>query len=246
MVKGMNFFKEYFSEYTDQYVIIGGAACDISFGDIGLNFRSTRDLDMVLIIEAQTKEFGERFWGFIKDGKYRNKIKSDGKPQFYRFDKPENREFPSMIELFAKDESIIENSTIVPIHIDDSVSSLSAILLDKDYYKILLDNRDVIDGISILKPIGLLLFKIKAYLDLIDKKSRGIRLDGRNIKKHKNDIIRLAVEFTYSPIKVSESIKTDVTYFLDEFYVSSEELKNLKIKNVDLEEIKSVIRNVIE
>jgi hypothetical protein len=31
MVKGLDFFEKYFAEYTDQYVLIGGAACDIFF-----------------------------------------------------------------------------------------------------------------------------------------------------------------------------------------------------------------------
>ncbi len=30
------------------------------------NFRATKDLDMVLIVEAQTKEFAQRFWEFIQ------------------------------------------------------------------------------------------------------------------------------------------------------------------------------------
>lgn len=29
MVKGIEIFKEYFKDYTDEYVLIGGAACDI-------------------------------------------------------------------------------------------------------------------------------------------------------------------------------------------------------------------------
>lgn len=33
MVKGMNIFKEYFGEYKNEYVLIGGAACDIIFED---------------------------------------------------------------------------------------------------------------------------------------------------------------------------------------------------------------------
>ena len=58
MVKGLDIFHEYFSEYTNQYVLIGGAACSISFEEQELDFgRTTKDLDMVLIVEAQTKEF---------------------------------------------------------------------------------------------------------------------------------------------------------------------------------------------
>ena len=49
MVKGIDRFKAYFRDYTDQYVLIGGAACDISFGSNNAEFRATRDLDVVLI-----------------------------------------------------------------------------------------------------------------------------------------------------------------------------------------------------
>ncbi len=66
MVKGLDIFYEYFSEYSDQYVLIGGSACDLSFSNYDEDFRATKDLDMVLIVEAQTKEFAQRFWEFIK------------------------------------------------------------------------------------------------------------------------------------------------------------------------------------
>ena len=31
MVKGLDRFRDYFRDFTDQYILIGGAACDISF-----------------------------------------------------------------------------------------------------------------------------------------------------------------------------------------------------------------------
>lgn len=34
MVKGLDTFRKYFSEYEDQYVLIGGAACDIVFREL--------------------------------------------------------------------------------------------------------------------------------------------------------------------------------------------------------------------
>lgn len=52
MVKGIEVFRKYFAEFADQYVLIGGAACDISFGNSDIAFRATKDLDMVLIVEA--------------------------------------------------------------------------------------------------------------------------------------------------------------------------------------------------
>lgn len=65
MVKGLNVFREYFKEYENQYVLIGGTACDIAFESNEGIFRATRDLDMVLILEALTPQFGERFWEFM-------------------------------------------------------------------------------------------------------------------------------------------------------------------------------------
>lgn len=49
MVKGLDTFSRYFEDYKDQYVLIGGAACDIIFESNDVIFRATRDLDMVLI-----------------------------------------------------------------------------------------------------------------------------------------------------------------------------------------------------
>lgn len=73
MVKGLDTFRRYFKGFEDQYVLIGGAACDIVFESNETTFRATRDLDIVLIVEALTPEFGEKFWEFIQNGNYRNK-----------------------------------------------------------------------------------------------------------------------------------------------------------------------------
>lgn len=69
MVKGLDTFREYFKEFEEQYILIGGAACDILFVNNAGQFRATRDLDMVLIVEALTQKFGDKFWEFIESGK---------------------------------------------------------------------------------------------------------------------------------------------------------------------------------
>ena len=38
MVNGIEAFRDYFAEYTDQYVIIGGFACDLLMEDGGMDF----------------------------------------------------------------------------------------------------------------------------------------------------------------------------------------------------------------
>jgi hypothetical protein len=68
MVHGLEKFKEYFEDHTNQYVFIGGTACDILMDELGASFRATKDLDMVLIIEALDASFGESFWQFIVTG----------------------------------------------------------------------------------------------------------------------------------------------------------------------------------
>ena len=62
MVNGIELFREHFSDYKEQYTIIGGFACDLLMTDAGLDFRQTVDIDMVIIIEALTTEFASAFW----------------------------------------------------------------------------------------------------------------------------------------------------------------------------------------
>ncbi len=66
MVKGLELFKEHFSSYSKSYTLIGGIACMLSMEQAGLSFRATKDLDIVLCIEALEKQFVEDFWNFIK------------------------------------------------------------------------------------------------------------------------------------------------------------------------------------
>ena len=57
MVKGIEIFRERFRGFPDSLVLIGGAACDEWFSRLGMTFRATRDLDIVLILEAVTDNF---------------------------------------------------------------------------------------------------------------------------------------------------------------------------------------------
>lgn len=239
MVKGLDTFRKYFEKYEEQYVLIGGAACDIVFESNDTVFRATRDLDMVLIVEALTPEFGEKFWDFIQDGKYRNKATNGEKPQFYRFDKPEDDSFPKMVELFCRsDFELREMTGITPIHIDDTVSSLSAILLNDDYYKVLLAGKVIADGLSVLRPEYLILFKAKAYLDLKQRKENGEKIDSDDIKKHKKDILRIAAELMLEGVIVlPETVKTDIDSFIESLEqepFDANSLKNYGLSNQDV------------
>jgi hypothetical protein len=79
MVKGLDRFKEHFAEYSDRYVLIGGTASSMSMEEVGVEFRGTKDLDLVLCVEAFDPQFAEVFWEFIRLGKYETRQKSTGK-----------------------------------------------------------------------------------------------------------------------------------------------------------------------
>ena len=57
MVGGFTKFKERFQGFKNQYVIIGGTACDLIMENEELPFRATKDVDIVLIVESITAEF---------------------------------------------------------------------------------------------------------------------------------------------------------------------------------------------
>lgn len=239
MVKGLDTFRKYFADYESQYVLIGGAACDILFESNEVNFRATRDLDMVLIVEALTPEFGEKLWEFIVDGKYRNRATNGENPQFYRFDKPEDDTFPKMIELFCRSDFELKNAEgITPIHIDNEISSLSAILLNDDYYRVLLNGKVIRNSLSVLRPEYIILFKAKAYLDLKIRRDSGEKVDSSDIKKHKKDVLRVAAELVLEkvedlPITVNDDIHSFIESLEQEPF-DQNSLKRYGLKNEDV------------
>jgi hypothetical protein len=217
MISGFDSFKKWFADYNDQFVVIGGVASDILLREDGRNFRETKDIDMVLLIEALTVEFGSRFWEYVREGGYQRKNKSGNEPQFYRFSEPDKSGFPYMIELFSRRLDSVylpTDAVLTPLPLDDDISSLSAILMDDDYYSFLLNGRIVIDSVPVLDTAHLIPFKAKAWLDLVVKKSSGKMIDSRDIRKHKNDVFRLS-QLLRSPqrIEISSVVKADMIDF---------------------------------
>ena len=192
MVNGMEGFAERFADYPDCYTVIGGAACDILMSEADMEFRATKDIDMILIMESRSREFARVFWDYILDGGYRFGWRNSDKVHFYRFTEPKPG-YPSMIELFSRKPEHIGTvpTGIVPIRIDDDTSSLSAILLNDDFYHFMMEGRKTVSGVSILDAEHLIPFKMYAWLDLSKRKANGKHVNGKDIKKHKNDVFRL-------------------------------------------------------
>ena len=242
MIRGIEKFREYFERFSDYYVIIGGTACDALMDEAGIDFRATKDIDIVLLIEEINPDFAQRIWDFIKAGNYQNLEKSSGSKQYYRFMKPEKDDFPYMIELFTRKPDLMQksiDSKFTPLHFEEDISSLSAILLDEDYYNLLKSNKIVIEEISVAGAESLILLKAKAFIDLSKRKEEGYSIDSKDIKKHRNDVLRLSQLLSQDQrITITDKLRSDFSEFIDALSVDDNiDLKQLGIKNVSLKDI---------
>jgi hypothetical protein len=218
MVNGLDKFKHYFQAYPNNYVIIGGTACDILMEEAGFTPRATKDIDLILIVEALTSEFVEKFWEFIKAGNYERQEKSADERKYYRFLKPENKEFPFQIELFSRTPDNVdlqEPAHLTPIPVDDDLSSLSAILMEDDYYNYLLQNCATESGLQLANLDALICLKAKAFLEISERIAKGGKEDAKHLKKHKNDVFKLAAMLpNESNYELPTSMKKQMNEFL--------------------------------
>jgi len=219
VVRGLGIFREHFANHAGQFVLIGGTAATLAMESAGLQFRATKDLDIVLHIEALDPTFGRAFWNFVERGGYEIRQASErGKPVLYRFQKPADTHFPAMLELFCRSPDGIQlakGSHLTPIPIGDVVASLSAILLDDAYYAFIINGRREIDRLPWIGAEQLIPLKACAWLDLTARKANGETIDSKDIRKHANDAVRLSQLLTPdSRIVLETKIADDLNQFL--------------------------------
>jgi hypothetical protein len=220
MVRGLQRFVDYFRGFEDSYILIGGAACDVWLTEQGLSFRATKDLDLVLIVEAMTPGFFERFLEFIRAARYGSHQKGGDRPVFYRFCKPVDPEFPYMIELLCRNHlDLPAGFHLTPLPAGEDISSLSAILLDEAYYGLVVGSRTLVSGVPIVPGHCLIPLKAKAWLDLTARRDKGDdKIKGDDIKKHRNDVFRLYRAMTpASRFSLPDTVRDDLRGFLDRF-----------------------------
>jgi hypothetical protein len=191
MVHGLKHFAERLSEFKEHYVLVGGVAGDMLMTAIGGDFRATKDLDFVVFMKPDPK-FLAALAGYIKEGEYENKEKSDGSPQYFRFNKPGKSEFPKQIELFSKkpeDLKLLEDQHIIPIQKVEAGDQFSGILLEDGYYDLIKSNA--IDGghCKYITAVAQIPLKARAFNELRERAAKGITVDERDIRKHRNDIL---------------------------------------------------------
>ena len=244
MVRGLEIFRQHFKDFTDNYVIIGGTACDIIIDNIGLTPRATKDIDIILVIEALSPEFVAHFWEFVKQGNYDVREKSEEDRKYYRFQKPQVEEFPFQIELFSRIPDLLdldEGTHLTPIPVDTEISSLSAILMDDDYYNFTIQHSQLDNGIHLANTEALIGLKAKAFLDYKTRKENGEKIDEKQLRKHKMDIFRLLLLLTPEDnFTIAESIKSDIANFVEvvkDDLPDKQIFKEMGAGNVDVKEL---------
>jgi hypothetical protein len=218
-----NFF-DFFKDYEDRYVIIGGQAASILLEDGGTDPRATRDLDIIVIFERADQPFLNRLKQFLSENHYTLDGRKDEEDKhYYRFKTDKGRDVPEIIELFSKlpVDFPLQGPINVIMPLDDENDSLSAITLDSDYYQLLKNGVTIFKPLNapVLKPEYLILFKVKAQLDITRRLNAHKQVNRADKNKHKTDIYRLLTILpigTYIPSEtVAEQVKTDLHDYTD-------------------------------
>lgn len=220
-MEGLEKFREAFEAYSENYVIIGGTACDIAMTGTAVRPRATHDIDMIVIVEKMTADFAEHFWQFVREGGYspEKRKQSEGevpKYELYRFvnGKPD---YPEMIELLSRHPDILgepKGLTIEPLPVDEETSSLSAIIMDDDFYHFTIDHSKLTNGLRHADSAALIALKSRAYLNLLQDKANGKHVNSKDIKKHRSDVLKNVVIMEDSQITAPEPIVTCIKEFV--------------------------------
>ncbi len=128
--------------------------------------------------------------------------------------------FPGELELFCRGEQLRDlhkDQRIIPVRIQDT-ESLSAILLDDDYYSLVMEHRRKIEGVWMANAAALIPLKARTWLDLTARKEAGESVDSRKIKKHRRDVFALAATLPNEkgPL-LPTSVLSDLSRFRDSF-----------------------------
>ncbi|MGE3757811.1 MAG: hypothetical protein AB7H97_08645 [Pseudobdellovibrionaceae bacterium] len=247
---GFDHFCNYLKGLESSYVIIGGGAASILMEDEGLEFRATKDVDLVVL--SRSDELNNRILSYVKDGGYITKEATEGSPRYYRFREPTEKDCPPLIEVFARNElnlDLQDGQYIIPIH-DDAVERLSAILLDDEYFEIIQKNLVISQsGIPLINALANICLKARAHRELFDRKTAGDKtVDEKVVQKHLKDIWRIAtvltgeekVTLTGQPLKDLASAIGKLDQLPDtQFKQVMEKTPNLK-KNIIMTTLKQI------
>lgn len=245
MIQGLAKFQSHFQDFSEDYVIIGGLATALLMDNYGFLARATKDIDLV-VIAKDNEVFLKQLLVFIKEAGYRTKQRThhDTRHNLFRFLDSDDKEYPEQIELFAvhdHDSVLLQDQFIIPIETPEYYRYLSAILLDLDYYTLLIQHTTVLDGLHIATPEALIPLKMHAHLNLLQSPHH---YDGKHLK----DVIKLAALLSDdSKVELFGRVKEDFQVFMKILHQEDSQrihqlLTSMNVMNLIKEDILDVLR----
>ena len=239
-MEGLEKFQEAFAEFSDNYVIIGGTACEITMTGTAVRPRATHDIDMIVVVEKMTPEFGTRFWRFVQEAGYRPEKRktTEGEPakyEMYRF-VDGNPGYPEMIEILSRHPDMLgepKGLKIEPIPIDEDVSSLSSIIMDDDFYYFTLEHSSIDRGVRHADSASLVALKARAYLNLLQDKADGRHVNSKDIKKHRSDVLKSVAIMENEEVQAPDSIVDCIHEFVSSIRGNWQELGSALAASLD-------------
>lgn len=254
MVKGLETFRKAMQPYKEHFVIIGGTACDIRLTGTAMIPRATDDIDIIVVIDRLTDEFVTAIWRFVKDGNYKPGKRTSKQGQsvyaLYRFIlQDDSLDYPKKIEILSRHSDLLgepSDSHIEPIP-DDENHSLSAIIMDDDFYDFTIHQANEEDGLMVANNLALIVLKMNAYLNLLAERAAGHQVNSDDIKKHRSDVLKLVAAGIYpEPVKVKAKFMSVLNDFLSEVPQHKQSLKDaLGTTQEQIDAFLDVLRNEI-
>ena len=207
---GLSHFEAHFRELKDQYVIVGGFATLMLLDrQLPNHGKATHDIDLVLLTSTSAA-MAAKIKTYIKEGGYTIQKGQQDRYQYYRFVEPQAKGYAKEIELFAAEEygiELDEGQRIIPIDPEEGLYSLSAIMLDREYFDMIKSNIEEIEGIPYSNTLATMLLKMSAEYDLYHK-------GDDKWKKHRRDILKLTLLLTGEErLVLTGRMIADVTFF---------------------------------
>src|SRR5207245_11064630 len=108
--------------------------------------------------------------------------------------------------------------------LDDDSASLSAILLNDDYYELVRQQHNEEKNLPFANPAALIPLKARAWIDLTERAARGEEGKGKEVAKHRTDVFRIAATLPGAAgPEIPGAVQDDLRKFLSPFPVENKE-----------------------
>ena len=176
MIVGFKRFETAFLPPRESFILIGGTAVQMVLGQydsakgVANRARVTHDIDLLVVTDNLTDEFKLAFHRFIEEGAHECYFSKE-RPHYYRFLNPKNADYPNKVELLSHSLLDIPGIRYTPLSVERD-ESMSAMVLEEELYQYAVAHCRLIHGFKCLKSEALIVFKIAAYLNLMEEYSQ--------------------------------------------------------------------------